>query len=154
MQAVTYQGPDAGEWPRSPSRIEHPNDAIVRVTRAAICGSDLHLYQGLVAYTGRGSTLGHEPTGWPPRWHGGPRAGWPGQRVVVPFTSLLRHLLLCQRGLTASCASTNPSSDLGAGVYNAHPRRLRGCQAQYVRVPCRRRSYAHPDDMTDEEVLS
>src|SRR5438067_1650680 len=64
MKAMVYRGPYRVTTENKPDPvIEHPNDAIVRVTRAAICGSDLHLYHGLVPDTRVGMTFGHEFTG-------------------------------------------------------------------------------------------
>ncbi|HSH44259.1 MAG TPA: alcohol dehydrogenase catalytic domain-containing protein, partial [Longimicrobiales bacterium] len=61
---MVYHGPADVRYERKPDpRIEHPNDVILRVTRAAICGSDLHLYRGLVPDTRVGHTFGHEFTG-------------------------------------------------------------------------------------------
>ena len=64
MRAMTYRGPFRVRVEDKPEpEILHPNDAIVRVTRAAICGSDIHLYHGLVPDTRVGHTFGHEFTG-------------------------------------------------------------------------------------------
>src|SRR4051812_28594470 len=64
MLAMTYRGPNRIRVAEKPDpRLEHPNDAIVRVTRAAICGSDIHIFHGLMPDTRVGSTFGHEFTG-------------------------------------------------------------------------------------------
>ena len=64
MRAMTYRGPFRVRVQDKPDPvIEHPQDAIVRVTRAAICGSDIHLYHGMVPDTRVGTTFGHEFTG-------------------------------------------------------------------------------------------
>lgn len=64
MRAMTYRGPYKVQVTEKPEpRIEHPNDAIVRVTHAAICGSDLHLFHGMMADTRIGHTFGHEIVG-------------------------------------------------------------------------------------------
>src|ERR1700710_541034 len=61
MLAMQYRGPyRVRATQKAEPRIEHPNDAIIRVTRACICGSDLHLYHGLVPDTRVGHTFGHE----------------------------------------------------------------------------------------------
>src|SRR5579871_2316938 len=61
MRATSYQGPGRLRVVDKPEpRIEHPNDAVLRVTRAAICGSDLHLFHGLIPDTRVGHTFGHE----------------------------------------------------------------------------------------------
>jgi threonine dehydrogenase-like Zn-dependent dehydrogenase len=64
MLAMTYLGPSKVKAVKKPDpRIEHPNDILLRVTRAAICGSDVHLYHGLIPDTRVGSTFGHEFVG-------------------------------------------------------------------------------------------
>ena len=87
MRALSYEGPFRVAVRQKPDpRIEHPQDAVVRVTSAAICGSDLHLLHGLVPDTRIGSTFGHEFTGVVeevgPEVTGLSR----GDRVMVPFT--------------------------------------------------------------------
>jgi len=157
MRALTYRGPHrvrVGDKPEP--RIEHPRDAIVRVTRAAICGSDLHLLHGLVPDTRVGSTFGHEFAGVIEEV--GPEVAGlkPGDRVVVPFNIACGDCFFCRRGLTASCERTNPNSSLGSGCfgYSHMTGGYEGAHAQYVRVP-----FADvgpmkiPDDMDDESVL-
>ena len=157
MRALSYQGPNKLEVVNKPEpRLEHPQDAILRVTRAAICGSDLHLYHGLIADCRVGHTFGHEFTGVVEEV--GPDVDnlMVGDRVVVPFPIACGVCWFCQRGFFANCAQSNPANDLVAGVYGySHTTGgYDGGQAQYVRVP-----YANvgpmkiPDDMDDESVL-
>jgi threonine dehydrogenase-like Zn-dependent dehydrogenase len=138
MKAVTYDGPFRVRVTNKPDpRIEHPQDAIVRVTAAGICGSDLHLLHGLVPDTRVGSTFGHEIVGVVeevgPQVTGLERR----DRVMVPFNISCGGCFYCQRGLTACCESTNPASDVACGVYGySHTTGgYDGGQAQYVRVP-------------------
>jgi threonine dehydrogenase-like Zn-dependent dehydrogenase len=157
MRALTYLGPKrvrVGD--KGAPKIEHPSDVVLRVTRAAICGSDLHLYHGFVPDTRVGHTFGHEFTGVVEE--GGPsvRSLKTGDRVVVPFNIACGTCYFCTRELTALCENTNPNSQLACGVfgYSHTTGGYDGAQAEYVRVP-----FADvgpmkiPDDMSDEDVL-
>jgi len=157
MLATTYQGPYRLRVrdKREPT-IEHPNDVVLRVTRAAICGSDLHLYHGLIPDTRVGHTFGHEFTGVVEETGPSVESLRRGDRVVVPFNISCGSCFYCQRSLTALCMNTNPNSSLASGVYGySHTTGgYDGGQAEYVRVP-----FADvgpmkiPDDMGDEDVL-
>ena len=157
VRALAYHGPGdvRVEWKEDP-RIEHPGDVILRVTRAAICGSDLHLYRGLVPDTRVGHTFGHEFTGVVVEAGPGVRSLEPGDRVVVPFNIACGTCFFCRRELFSMCENTNPSSAALGGVYGySHTAGgYDGGQAEYVRVP-----FADvgplkiPDDLEDEDVL-
>lgn len=157
MLALSYEGPNRVEVKKKPDpRIEHPDDVILKVTRAAICGSDLHLLHGLVPDTRVGCTFGHEFTGVVEEVGGDVRKLSVGDRVVVPFNISCGTCFFCKKGLTANCERSNPESDLASGVfgYSHTTGGFEGAQAEYVRVP-----YADvgpmkiPDDMSEEEVL-
>jgi threonine dehydrogenase-like Zn-dependent dehydrogenase len=157
MQAMIYEGPYRVSVGKKPDPvILHPNDAIVRVTRTAICGSDLHLLHGLVTDTRVGCTFGHEFAGVVEEVGRSVRNLKPGDRVVVPFNISCGSCFYCKRGLFANCENSNPNSDLASGVYGySHTTGgFEGGQAQYVRVP-----FADvgpmkiPDDMEEEDVL-
>ncbi|WP_411156281.1 alcohol dehydrogenase catalytic domain-containing protein [Nocardia beijingensis] len=86
MRAMVYRGPyKVRVEEKDIPPIEHPNDAIVRVQRAAICGSDLHLYHGMMPDTRVGMTFGHEFIGVVEQVGGSVRNLLPGDRVMVPF---------------------------------------------------------------------
>jgi threonine dehydrogenase-like Zn-dependent dehydrogenase len=157
MLALSYRGPDRVLIEEKPDpRIEHPNDVILRVTRAAICGSDLHLYHGFVPDTRVGSTFGHEFTGVVEEVGSSVETLKVGDRVVVPFNIACGTCFFCQRERTSVCENTNLKSSLVGGVYGySHiTGGYDGGQAERVRVP-----FADvgpmkiPDDMSDEDVL-
>ena len=157
MRAVVYEAPYRVRVREKPApAIEHPDDVVLKVTRAAICGSDLHLFHGLIPDTRVGTTFGHEFTGTVEETGPGVRALRRGDRVVVPFNIACGTCFFCARGLTADCESTNPSNELASGVYGCSHTTggYEGGQAEYVRVP-----FADfgpmkiPDDLEDEDIL-
>ncbi len=157
MRAVSYEAPYRLKvTDKPPPAIEHANDAILRVTRAAICGSDLHLFHGLVPDTRVGCTFGHEFTGVVEEVGAGVLELKPGDRVVVPFHVACGSCSSCRRGLFASCDASNPMSDVAGGIFgHSHAAGgYEGGQAEYVRVPFADVGPMRiPDDMTEEEVL-
>ncbi len=157
MRALTYQGPYRVQVENKPDPIiEHPQDVILKVTRSAICGSDLHLLHGLIADTRVGCTFGHEFVGVVEDMGREVKTLRKGDRIAVPFNISCGACFYCNKGLTALCENSNPSSDLAAGVfgYSHTTGGYEGGQAEYVRVP-----FADvgpmkiPDDMDDESVL-
>src|SRR5687767_9068386 len=138
MRALSYQGAFQVKVVDKPDpRIEHPGDVILKITRSAICGSDLHLLHGLVPDTRVGCTFGHEFAGVVEELGGDVKTLQKGDRVVVPFNISCGTCFYCQKGLTACCERSNPSSDLASGVfgYSHTTGGFEGGQAQYVRVP-------------------
>jgi threonine dehydrogenase-like Zn-dependent dehydrogenase len=137
-------------------RIEHPQDGIVRVRTAAICGSDLHLLHGLVPDTRIGAVMGHEFTGVVEEVGPEVEGVRKGDRVMLPFQIFCGGCYYCQRGLTSCCESTNPSSDAGTGIYGySHSMGgYDGGQAEYVRVPFLAvDAEPIPDDVADLDAL-
>src|SRR3954466_13885483 len=111
MRAMVYRGPyKVRVEEKDVPPIEHPNDAIVRVTRAAICGSDLHLYHGYIPDTRIGSTFGHEFAGVVEEVGSSVQHLKRGDRVVVPFNIACGTCFFCQRERTSVCENTNPKS--------------------------------------------
>ncbi|MFL5364623.1 MAG: zinc-dependent alcohol dehydrogenase [Myxococcales bacterium] len=138
MRALTYDGPFRVAIRNKPApRIEHPQDGIVRVTTAAICGSDLHLLHGLVPDTRIGFTFGHEFTGIVEECGPSVQGVRKGDRVMLPFQIFCGGCYYCVRGMTSCCESTNPATDAGTGIYGySHTMGgYDGGQAEYVRVP-------------------
>ena len=157
MLAMSYQGPKNVKAVKKPDpKIMHPNDVVLKVKRSAICGSDLHLYFGMVADTRVGTTFGHEFTGVVEEVGSSVESLKVGDRIMVPFNISCGRCYYCQRSLFGNCELTNPSATVAAGVYGySHTTGgYDGGQAQYVRVP-----FADvgpmkiPDDMHDEDVL-
>lgn len=145
-------------------RIEDPRDAIVKVSSCAICGSDLHLFDGFMPGMLRGDILGHEFMGEVVEVGSANRALKVGDRVVVPFTITCGECEQCRRGNYSVCERSNRNKAVAdklfghttAGLYGyTHlTGGYAGGQAEYVRVP-----YADfgplkvPDRLSDEQVL-
>lgn len=138
MLAMTYRGPYKIRLDRKPMPdIEHPNDAIIRVTRAAICGSDVHIFHGLVPDTRVGSTFGHEFTGVVEAVGSSVQNLKVGDHVLVPFNIACGACFYCTKQLFGNCDNSNPNSTIGSGIYGySHTTGgYDGGQAEYVRVP-------------------
>lgn len=138
MLAMNYRGPYRVRAAQKPQpEIEHPNDAIVRVTRACICGSDLHLYHGLVPDTRVGTTFGHEFTGVVEELGPSVQNLKVGDRVLVPFNVFCGSCYFCQKELYGNCHETNPAATAIGGIYGySHSAGgYDGGQAEFVRVP-------------------
>ncbi|MBO9043565.1 zinc-dependent alcohol dehydrogenase [Curtobacterium flaccumfaciens] len=138
MRAMTYRGPYRVRVEEKPDpRIEHPNDAIVRVERAAICGSDLHLYHGMMPDTRVGHTFGHEFIGVVEQIGSSVETLSVGDRVMVPFNIFCGTCWFCARGLFANCHNVNPNATAVGGIYGySHTTGgYDGGQAERVRVP-------------------
>jgi alcohol dehydrogenase len=136
--------------------IEHPNDAIVRVTLAAICGSDLHLYHGMMPDMRVGMTMGHEFIGVVEQVGSSVEKLSPGDRVMVPFNICCGSCWFCKRGLYSNCHNTNPNASAVGGIYGySHTTGgYDGGQAQYVRVPFADVGPTKiPDWMDDEDAV-
>jgi threonine dehydrogenase-like Zn-dependent dehydrogenase len=145
-------------------KILNPRDAIVRITSTAICGSDLHLYDGFIPTMKRGDVLGHEFMGEVVEVGSAVTNLAPGDRVVVPFTISCGHCAQCERGTYSLCENSNPNAWMAEKMWGYSPCGIfgyshmlggyAGGQAEYARVP-----FADvgplkvPDDLSDEQVL-
>ena len=145
-------------------KILNPRDAIVKVTSTAICGSDLHLYNGFVPTMKRGDVLGHEFMGEVVEVGKGVNNLTVGDRVVVPFPIACGHCSQCERDLFSLCENSNPNAWMAEKLWGYSPCGIfgyshllggfAGGQAEYVRVP-----FADvgpmkvPDHLEDEKVL-
>jgi threonine dehydrogenase-like Zn-dependent dehydrogenase len=146
-------------------KILNPRDAIVRVTSTAICGSDLHIYDGYIPTMEKGDILGHEFMGEVVEV--GPGAASKlkvGDRVVVPFPIACGACLPCERGLYSLCENSNPNAAVSekllghptAGIfgYSHMTGGYAGGQAEYVRVPFADVGPLKIENgLTDEQVL-
>jgi threonine dehydrogenase-like Zn-dependent dehydrogenase len=138
MLAMNYRGPFRVRAQQKPDPvIEHPNDAIIRVTRSCICGSDLHLYHGLVPDTRVGMTFGHEFTGIVEEVGPSVQNLKVGDHVLVPFNIFCGSCFFCQKELYGNCHNTNPEATAVGAIYGySHTAGgYDGGQAEYVRVP-------------------
>ncbi|MGE2724089.1 zinc-dependent alcohol dehydrogenase [Mycolicibacterium pulveris] len=138
MRAMVYRGPyKVRVEEKAPPKVEHPNDAIVRVQRAAICGSDLHLYHGMMPDTRVGFTFGHEFIGVVEEVGPSVRNLQRGDRVMVPFNVYCGSCYFCARGLFSNCHNVNPNATAVGGIYGySHTcGGYDGGQAELVRVP-------------------
>jgi threonine dehydrogenase-like Zn-dependent dehydrogenase len=138
MRAMVYRGPYRVRVEQKDiPAIEHPNDAIVRVTRAAICGSDLHLYHGLMPDTRVGMTFGHEFVGVVEDVGSSVEHLRRGDRVMVPFNICCGSCFFCVRQQYSNCHNVNPNASAVGGIYGySHTcGGYDGGQAEYVRVP-------------------
>jgi len=145
-------------------KILNARDAIVRITSTAICGSDLHLYNGFVPTMEKGDVLGHEFMGEVVEVGRGVSNLRVGDRVVVPFPIACGNCGACQAGATSLCENSNPNAYLAEKLWGHSPSGLfgyshmlggyAGGQAEYARVP-----FADvgpikvPEHLTDEQVL-
>ena len=145
-------------------KITNPRDCIVKITRTAICGSDLHLYDGYVPAMMKGDILGHEFMGEVVEVGGEVKILKVGDRVVVPFPISCGSCFFCVRGQWSLCDNTNPNAEAleavygysGAGLYGySHLYGgYAGGQAEYARVPFADVGPVKiPDSLEDEQVL-
>jgi glutathione-independent formaldehyde dehydrogenase len=134
MKAVVFQGENevAVEEVDEP-QIEHPDDVILNITTTAICGSDLHMYEGRTGVD-PGLVFGHENMGTIDAVGDGVRTLEEGDRVVLPFNIACGFCQNCEEGYTGFCSNVNPGFDGGAyGYANMGP--YQGGQAEKLRVP-------------------
>ena len=139
MRALTWHGAHDVRVDDVPDpTIEHPTDAIIRVTSSGICGSDLHLYEVLGAYIEPGDVLGHEPMGVVEAVGADVSNIAPGDRVVIPFNVSCGHCYMCAKGLQSQCETTQVHEyDTGAALlgYTKLYGEVPGGQAEFLRVP-------------------
>jgi threonine dehydrogenase-like Zn-dependent dehydrogenase len=165
MKALAWHGKGDIRCEEVPDpRIEHPQDAIIKVTSCAICGSDLHIYGGIIPRMKSGDVLGHENMGEVVEVGASNKKLKVGDRVVVPFTIACGECFFCKNGFFSGCERTNPDHKEAALLWGNSPAGLfgyshltggyAGGQAEYLRVP-----YADvgpikiPEGMSDDQVL-
>lgn len=138
MLAMDYRGPKRVRIENKPMpEILHPEDAIVRVTRSCICGSDLHLYNGNVPDTRVGTTFGHEFTGEVVEIGSEVTKLKTGDNVLVPFNISCGKCAFCRQELYGNCHEANPQATAVGAIfgYSHTAGGYHGGQAEYVRVP-------------------
>lgn len=165
MRAVCWHGPRDVRVEHVPDpEILNPRDAIVRVTLTAICGSDLHLWNGLNPTMQVGDILGHEFMGEVVEVGRGVRDLKAGDRVVVPFPIACGACFFCREGHTALCDNSNPNAEMAEALYGFSSAGLfgyshlyggyAGGQAELVRVPFADVGPVRvPPQVSDEQAL-
>lgn len=165
MKALCWHGVcDVGIEQVPDPQLINARDAIVKVTSTAICGSDLHLYDGYIPGMFRGDILGHEFMGEVVEVGRGVSNLAVGDRVVVPFPISCGNCYFCEREEFSLCENSNPNASMAEKMWGHSPAGLfgyshmlggyAGGQAEYVRVP-----FADvgplkvPDSLSDEQVL-
>jgi threonine dehydrogenase-like Zn-dependent dehydrogenase len=165
MRALTWHGKEDVRIEKVPDpQILNPDDVIIRITSTAICGSDLHLYDGFMPTMEKGDVLGHEPMGEVVEVGKEVRRLKVGDRVVVPFTISCGACFFCKKTLFSLCDTSNPNAEMARKVMGQSPAGLfgyshmlggfAGGQAEYLRVP-----FADvgpikiPEGLPDEKVL-
>jgi threonine dehydrogenase-like Zn-dependent dehydrogenase len=165
MKALTWHGKHDIRCESVPDpEIEDGRDAIIKVTACAICGSDLHLFNGVMPDMHSGDIMGHETMGEVVEVGKDNPKLKVGDRVVVPFTISCGECFFCRRGFFSGCERSNPDPSKVTKMWGNSPAGLfgythllggySGGQAEYLRVP-----YADvgpikvPDGLSDEQVL-
>lgn len=165
MKALVWHGKQDIRYETVPDpEIEHPRDAIIKVTSCAICGSDLHLFHNNIPAMKPGDIVGHEMMGEVVEVGSDVRKLRKGERIVVPFTINCDECDQCRRGNFSLCERSNRNKDLAdkafghttAGLFGythltgGYP----GGQAEYLRVPFADGTHIKvPDSLTDEQAL-
>jgi len=165
MRALCWYGKNDVRLERVPDpTIINPRDAIVKVTTTAICGSDLHLYNGYIPTMEKGDILGHEFMGEVVEVGSGVTNLAVGDRVVVPFPIACGNCFFCKRDMFALCDNSNPNAKVAETLYGYSGAALYGYshmyggyaggQAEYVRVPFADVGPVKiPEELEDEKVL-
>lgn len=165
MRALCWYGAEDVRVESVPDpKILNPRDAIIKITRTAICGSDLHLYDAYMPTLEQGDILGHEFMGEVVEVGPAVKNLKVGDKVVVPFTIACGKCFFCEKGLWSLCDNSNPNAWIAESLMGYTPSGLYGYthmtggyaggQAQYARVP-----FADvgpmkvPDEIPDDKVL-
>ena len=165
MKAITWHGKGDMRCETVPDpTIQDGRDAIIKVTACAICGSDLHLFDGVMPSMQKGDIVGHEAMGEVMEVGRDNKKLKVGDRVVVPFTISCGECFFCTRGYFSGCERSNPNAEAASKLWGHSPAALFGYshllggvpggQAEYLRVP-----YADvgpaviPSGISDEQAL-
>lgn len=165
MKALCWHGKHDIRYDTVPDPIlEHPRDAIIKVSACAICGSDLHLFDGFMPGMKSGDVMGHEFMGEVVDVGAQAQNLKVGDRVVIPFTITCGECDQCKKGNFSVCERTNRNADQAAKMFGHTTAGLfgythltggyAGGQAEYVRVPFADSTHVQvPDALSDEQVL-
>jgi threonine dehydrogenase-like Zn-dependent dehydrogenase len=165
MRAVCWEGKEKVRVETVPDPvILNPRDAIVKVTTTAICGSDLHIYDGYIPTMQKGDVLGHEFMGEVVEVGKDNTRLKVGDRVVVPFTIACGRCYFCKEQLWSLCDNSNPNAWMAEKLYGYSASGLFGYSHMYGGYPGGQAEYARvpfadvgplkvPDTLTDEQVL-
>lgn len=165
MKALCWHGKSNVSVEQVPDpKIINARDAIIRVTLSAICGSDIHLYDGYIPSMADGDILGHEFMGEVVEVGRAITNLRRGDRVVIPFPISCGKCFYCQEGMYSLCENSNPNAALAEELWGYSPAGIfgyshllggyAGGQAQFVRVPYADVNHVKiPDGLTDEQVL-
>lgn len=165
MKALCWYGKNDVRVEKVPDpQILNPHDMIVKITSTAICGSDLHIYDGFIPTMEEGDILGHEFMGEVVEVGPEVKKHKVGDRVVVPFTICCGHCFFCEQQLWSLCDNSNPNAVLAETFYGYSPAGLYGYshllggyaggQAEYARVPFADSGPIKiPNGIPDEQVL-
>lgn len=145
-------------------QILNPRDAIIRITSTAICGSDLHLYNGFIPTMEKGDIVGHEFMGEIVEVGPGVKNLKVGERIVVPFPIACGCCHFCNQTLFSLCENSNPNATMAEKLWGHSPAGIYGYshltggyaggQAQYARIPYADVDHVKiPEELTDEQVL-
>ena len=165
MKALVFHGKHDVRVETVPDpTLINPRDAIIKVQKTAICGSDLHLYNGFIPLVKSGDILGHEFMGEVVEIGSAITNLKVGDRVVVPFTIACGNCFFCQKQMTSLCDNSNPTATTAISLYGASGSGLfgyshilggyAGGQAEYVRVPFADVGpFKVPDGISNEQAL-
>jgi len=165
MKALCWYGAGDVRVEQVPdATILSPRDIVIRVTLAAICGSDLHIYDGYIPSMKKGDILGHETMGEVVATGSEVTKHKVGDRVIIPFTISFGHCFFCEHELWSLCDNSNPNAGAAEEMYGHSPSGLYGYshmfggyaggQAEYLRVPFADTSaFPVSSELSDEQIL-
>lgn len=158
MRAVVWHGVgDIRQESVPDPTIQDPRDAVVKLTRSAICGTDLHMIRGTVPGMVPGTIIGHEGVGIVEEVGAQVRNYKRGDRVVIPSTLACGYCSYCRAGYNAQCDNVNPNGKNAGTSFFGGPKStgpFNGLQAEYARIPWAASTLvALPEDITDDQAL-
>ncbi len=158
MKAVVFNGiGDIRLEKVSDPKIKDPNDAVVRITASAICGTDLHFIRGTFTGMKKGRILGHEAIGIVEEVGKSVRNFREGDRVIIPSTVGCGSCGYCRAGFYSQCDRINAAGPLGGTVFFGGPEAaggLDGLQAEYARVPYAATNLMKlPEEISDDQGI-